>query len=518
MLGRLFQRGAGLVRFLLQQREQPETFFISTRWFLSALGLIYCVAFGSLWTQIRGLLGPRGILPVGDYLAALSAQVGPSRFWLVPTFSWWEPERGLLQTQCVAGLGFGLLLSLGVVPRLAALGVWALYLSLSSVGQEFLSYQWDTLLLETGFLAVCLAPPVWGSARAKARAPRGPALWLLRLLLFKLMFSSGVVKLLSGDPSWRHLTALTFHYETQPLPTWIGWYAHQLPAWFQIAAAAVMFVVELAVPWLIFAPRRLPLLAAGAFASLMVLISLTGNYCFFNLLTVVLCLPLVGDSVWERLLPPTYRPVPPPPAPEAPWRPVLRGAVVGTLFLLSGLNMVFRWLPAGSLPTPAVRLLQAVAPLRTFNAYGLFASMTRPRDEIVVEGSNNGEDWAPYEFKWKAGRLDRRPGFVAPYQPRLDWQMWFAALGNVDQHPWFLNLLSRLLQGSPDVLFLLDKNPFPRAPPRYVRAVLYEYHFTTFAQRRATGNWWRRERIGLYCPRLSLRPIPPPTPSKQTRT
>jgi len=377
--------------------------------------------------------------------------------------------------------------------------------------------------------------------------------------LFRLMFMSGAVKLLSADPSWWKLTALSFHYETQPLPTWVGWYAHQLPVWFQKISVAIMFGIELAAPFLILCGRRPRQIACGAFALLMLLISLTGNYCFFNLLTVALCVLLLDDTFLLRLLPasvaaflrtrlpsraesapqpreagqsapascsdsqptnpssapPEARSYPPDAAVTFPswdgsgvglWvRTFGVGVLAAFIMVVSGTETAARLFRARNLPQPLLGLLQWVSPLRTINTYGLFAVMTTTRPEIVVEGSNDRLTWLTYDFKWKPGDPKRRPAFVAPHQPRLDWQMWFAALGDYRGNPWFVTFLVRLAQGSPEVLALLEENPFPEKPPRYLRAVLYEYHFTDFATRHTTGDWWRRERKGLYCPEIALR-------------
>src|SRR2546427_5138692 len=275
-----------------------------SRWvFIRMLGVIYLIAFISLWRQIDGLIGHNGMLPVADYLNAVSEQLGPERCWWVPTFSWFNGSDGFLHLQCAAGVALSLLLIAGVAPVLDLLFLWAIYLSLSTVCRDFLSFQWDILLLESGFLAIFLAPRQWLPKLSRETMPSVTVLWLCRWLLFRLMFMSGAVKLLSGDATWSKLTALTFHYETQPLPTWVGWYAHQLPVWFQKTSVALMFVIELAAPLLIFCGRRRRQIACGAFVLLMLLISLTGNYCFFNLLTVALCVLLLNDAFLLRLLP-----------------------------------------------------------------------------------------------------------------------------------------------------------------------------------------------------------------------
>jgi hypothetical protein len=329
---------------------------------------------------------------------------------------------------------------------------------------------------------------------------------MMRWLLFRLMFSSAVVKITSGDPSWRHLTALEYHYETQCLPPWTAWYAHHLPAWFQRGSVIAMFAIEGVAPFLIVTPRRIRMLGAAAMALLQALILLTGNYCFFNLLTLALIVLLLDDAVW----PLSWRgraagrdAGAPRPA-GGRWPSWVTGPVTAVLFLMSLAPLVgtFR-IPAGRLG-PLAMLHDAAAPLRVVSGYGLFAAMTTRRQEIIVEGSADGRIWLPYEFRYKPGDTMRRPRFVAPHQPRLDWQMWFAALGDYRNSPWYLSFCQRLLEGSRPVLALLENNPFPAAPPRYVRGVLYDYHFTDAATRRATGEWWRREERGPFGPVLTL--------------
>src|SRR5437016_9379556 len=284
------------------ERERSACFLARWLW-LRLLGLTYLIAFVSLSTQIDGLAGHNGILPAVDYLEAVRERIGPERYWRLPTFCWLDAGDGFLHFQCAAGTVLSLLLIAGFLPVPALVFLWAIYLSLSTVCRDFLSFQWDILLLETGFLAIFLAPRRWPPGFSRETAPSLTVLWLCRWLLFRLMFMSGAVKLLSGDATWSKLTALTFHYETQPLPTWVGWYAHQLPVWFQKISVAIMFGIELVAPFLILCGRRPRQIACGAFVLLMLLISLTGNYCFFNLLTVALCVLLLDDAFLLRLLP-----------------------------------------------------------------------------------------------------------------------------------------------------------------------------------------------------------------------
>jgi len=494
--------------------ERPDYFL--TRWmFLRSLGVIYLIAFVSLWTQIGGLIGHGGILPANQFMSAVQQQcdsqgIGLERFHLLPTLCWLDSSDGFLNVQCAAGTVCAMMLITGIaqVPCLALL--WLLYLSLATVGRDFYGFQWDNLLLEAGFLAIFSAPLQLLPRAAREPPPSRIVLWLLRLLLFKLMFSSGCVKLLSGDPNWRNLTALTFHYQTQPLPTWIGWYAQQLPLWFQKCSCAVMFAVEIGAPFLIFAPRRIRFFGCAALAGLQTLILLAGNYTFFNFLALALCLLLLDDFILLKFLPSRVRHLlsfnhqPSTINSFRRWPRAVTLPLAAVILAVSLFQIISMFGVRSNLLLPAAVLDGWLAPLRTVNSYGLFAVMTTKRREIIVEGSNDGANWLPYEFKYKPGDVNRRPGFVEPFQPRLDWQMWFAALNDYRQNPWFTGFCERLLQGSPETLALLGKNPFPGKPPRFLRAEFYNYHFTNFAERRATGAWWRREFAGEYLPPVSL--------------
>ncbi len=474
--------------------------------FLRLLAVVYLIAFVSLWVQAEGLMGPRGIQSVDSLLEVVRGQVGPRGYWLAPTLSWVLPGGSAgLYLLCGAGTLCSVLLLLGLLPIPCLVLLWVLYLSLTIDAWTFLSFQWDNLLLETGFLAIFLAPRRARCRLACAEPVPNAARWLLVWLLFRLAFSSGYVKLASGDPTWRSLTALQYHYETQPIPTWTAWYAHQTPPWFQALSCAVMFVVELAVPFLFFVPRWPRRIAAAATAGFQAILAATGNFAFFNLLTVALCVPLLDDVAWprplRRLLGSSGKGRARGPAPLA-FR-VAAGVLLAAVFAasLSQLGGTLG-LPKGGLG-PLAKLDGLLSPLRTVNSYGLFMVMTTRRPEIVVEGSEDGRTWLAYEFKWKPGDPRRAPPFVAPHQPRLDWQMWFAALSRVQAQPWFVSFMHRLLEESPPVLDLLERNPFPNGPPRYVRAMLYDYRFTDFETRRREGTWWRRTELGLYCPVLS---------------
>ncbi len=481
---------------------EPETFHYAAWLFLRLLGLIYLVAFLSFGVQAGGLIGSQGISPVADFLRAAREYYGTARFWEVPTLLWLQSSDAMIRIVWLVGAGFSILLLVGVNGRFVRVAPFVLYLSLVVAGQEFMGYQWDALLLEGGFLAIFL-----GSSKLIVK--------LFRWLLFRLIFLSGAVKLLSHDPAWLNFTALPVHYETQPLPTPVAWYFYRIPAWFQRASVGFVFFVELFVPFLILAPRRIRVWGAGAIILLQVLIALTGNYAFFNLLTVTLCLFLLDDVFFRNLVRSAIIRRIPKAISEASERLWVRRSCIFIYVLIlftSGFQMAGMF--SGKHWKPADSVINAVAPFEIVNTYGLFAVMTTTRPEIIVEGSNDGRTWLPYEFKYKPEDLDRRPPWVAPHQPRLDWQMWFAALGDYRSNPWILRFMARLLEGSPQVLRLLRGNPFPAAPPHYLRALVYQYNFTTPDERHKTGNWWRRELKGEYIPVISLQPASEQDPAE----
>jgi hypothetical protein len=481
-------------------REEAPRALVARWLFLRALGVAAAIAFVSLGSQIQGLCGPRGILPAGEHLELVEAAApGVARFWQAPTVCWWI---GTGKTALDALWALGVLLSLalvsGVMPGLTCVLLWLVYLSLIVVGNVFFQFQWDVLLLETLAVAAFVAPwKLWAPGLVAERAPPAIALWLPRLLLWKLMFMSGIVKLTSGDPTWRNLTALEYHYFTTCLPSWVGWHVHWWPPALHKAATVAMFVAEIGVPFLIFGTARLRMVAAAVIALFQVGIAATGNYGFFNLLTIVLCLMLLDDG---RLgLRPAESPAERPSPPGRIWRGCA-WAMMAAFVVLSWVEMQGRFFGYGTLPRFALEAARIAQPFRTINGYGLFANMTTERREIVVEGSYDGNEWKAYEFRWKPGDPNRRPEFMQPHMPRLDWQMWFAALGSWRSQPWFAPFLGRLSEGIPEVVRLLGSNPFPDAPPRYVRAVVWDYRFAEPAVHEATGAWWVREELGLYCP------------------
>lgn len=497
------RRGFSTLTTVLWGSDPSPSSYWLTRWFfLRALAVVYFIAFVSLGVQIVGLVGENGIAPAAASLERARASLGSEGYWRVPTLFWLGCGDRALLYACWGGAAAAMVLFLRILPTAMLAGMWGLYLSLSSVGSVFLSFQWDTLLLETGFLAIFLAP-LTAFPRADAeRAPSRIVLFLLRWLLFRLMFLSGLVKLTYGDGSWRDLSVLTFHYLTQPMPAWTSWYAHHWPSWFHEVSVAIMYVIELGLPFLMFGPRRPRQWAALGTVFLMVMIAATGNYNFFNLLTGALCLALLDDAFLARFLPARMRT-----RPATSQRPAAAGwsrtaflcVFAATIVPIGAAYAYVGSFPEGRVPDVCRDVLKYVAPFRSINSYGLFRVMTTTRPEIVIEGSEDGATWHEYEFAWKPGDVMRAPGFAQPHQPRLDWQMWFAALGSVQRNPWVVNLMYRLLEGRPEVLGLMGVNPFEERPPRYVRALLYRYEFTDAETREETGAWWRREYLGVYC-------------------
>jgi len=487
--------------------------YLLTRWvFLRGLALVFAIAFVSIWVQVDGLIGSRGVRPIAEYLEDVRRFASDANLLDLPTLGWWSASDASLHLQCAAGVLVSLGLFAGFAPRACLLLLWGLYLSLATAGQEFLSFQWDVLLLETTVFAIPFAPaswlPRWTGVLAREKPPSPVALFLVRWLLFRLMLASGWTKLAYDDASWLDGTALAFHYWTQPLPTWFGWWAHQLPEWFQRASCFVMYGIELGLPFLVFGPRILRRIAFAGLVLFQILIGLTGNYGFFNLLTILLCVPLLDDAICERWLPRRLlallgRPQTPQKG-GTPGR-LVQAALATLVVLQSTCTLLVNVRRLEEPPAWVAAVDRAIGPFRSLNDYGLFRVMTKTRREIEIQGSEDGVTWKPYAFRWKPGDLDRAPAWVQPHMPRLDWQMWFAALGSPRGNRWFDPLLERLLEGSPSVLGLLARNPFPDRPPRFVRAVLFDYRFTSPSQRAAGAAYWSRTALGTYAPARSLR-------------
>jgi len=460
-------------------------YVLAQKLFLKVVGLSYFLAFWSLFKQVLGLYGSKGIIPIQESLKVIKENKTIHPYVRVPTLFWFDASDRSLRKLAGFGMAASCMVMLGIVPALFLFLLWVSYLSFVTVGMEFLSFQWDVLLLEVGFVSFFFAlqsPPPFFLLMA---------LWFL---LFRFMFASGAVKLLSGCPSWRSCTAMNVHYETQPLPNRIAYFVHHQPEWLAKASVFVMFFVEMVIPFLIFGTDGMRNVAFWILFGLQVVICLTGNYGFFNILTAALCFSLLPNSSLTWLMSiPAYE------EPHHMIHLILEGVGVA----LVALN-ILEFIAIFGRPRWILQLLSKISPYYIVNSYGLFAWMTTTRDEIIVDGSVDGETWKTYEFQWKPGDLFTVPKQVAPYHPRLDWQMWFASLGSYRSNYWFIDFLIRLLEGSPDVLRLLKKNPFPQRPPKYIRSLLYQYHFSDLETLRKTGQWWTRTYKGYYTPPFTL--------------
>ncbi len=494
-------------------RALPHPQFQLSRWlFLRLVGITYLLAFGSLAPQLLGLVGSDGLLPVASYLERAAEFFGPGAYYQLPTLVWLSASDTTLLALCWAGIILAGLTIAGAAPVLTFPLLWALYLSLTVAGQSFLTFQWDVLLLETGLLTCLYAPLGWWPRLERGAPPSAMIRWLILGLAFKLTFLSGITKLASGDPTWSGLTALTYHYQTQPLPAWTSWYAHHAPVWAHMGAALVTFIIELVVPFGALLPsrfRRTRMTACALMCLLQIGIAVTGNYGFFNLLTVALYISLLDDRMLSRVLPASLRAradAASRPRSPRPWRVVLI-AVTPVIALISALALWQEATFRQPQPSWSTAVLRVVRPLRSINGYGLFRSMTTMRPEIVVEASLDGTTWRDYDFHWKPGDVNERPRFVQPHMPRLDWLMWFAALDPAGNEHWLRTLIVKLLDGSPTVTGLLGDSPFPDTRPRYVRLAIDRYAFTERDERSQTGHWWRRELMGYLTESVS-RPGP----------
>ncbi len=493
------------------------------RWiFLRALGVIYFSAFYSLIFQIKGLLGPSGILPAGDYLQAVSSALHSARFWFAPTLFWISSSDRALMVVCWVGLTASVLLVLNIWPRAALAVCFICFLSFIGAAQDFASYQSDGMLLGAGFISLFFAPAGFLPGLGRANPPSRASLFLLRWEWFRIYFESGFAKMASGDTSWRHFTAMDDYYQNGPLPTWIGWFAGHFPHWFHASAVFYTLAVELVLVWMVFLPRRFRIACFWIVAPFEISIILTGNYAFLNYLVFSLGFLLLDDRFVEWIVPKQIRGVlerrrdavsaaeTPPDNWRAAWRKRLKpvrmtvaGICLGLVFYAT--TAIFIWTLAPSVPLPR-KPVTMLEPFRIANRYALFANMTHQRYEIEFQGSPDGTTWVPYPFRYKPQDPSKPPGIYAPYQPRFEWNLWFASLGNWREYRFVLWTEERLLGNDPDVLELFARNPFPGTPPKEVRSVLYQYWFTSEQTRRERGLWWRREMLGEYAPKLEREP------------
>jgi lipase maturation factor 1 len=499
------------------------------RWiFLRALGLIYFSAFFSLVFQIRGLIGPQGILPAADFLTEMAYRFpGNIRFWLMPTLLWYSASSHMLIFLCWAGMIASLLVVINIWPRVSLFICFVCFLSFVAAAGEFSGYQSDGMLLEAGFIALFFAPaglrPGWGESSPPSRA----SMWLLQWEWFRIYFESGYVKLASGDPQWRHLTAIIDYYQNGPLPTWIGWYASHLPRAVHIGTAALTLALELVIVWMLFLPRKFRIILFLIVTPWEIAIILTANYTFLNYLVLFLGFLLLDDKFLTRYLPrwmkkpdPLLAPQPEPASLESKkpeyrkrdsWRSLPERftrfqlsiviVVLSWIFYATTARLIWLFIPSAPIPTSPVAVLQ---PFRIANQYGLFAVMTPNRYEIEFQGSNDGQNWTTYPFRFKPQDIDRAPRIYAPYQPRFDWNLWFASLGAWNQSSIVPRTEGRLLTNDPDVLRLFASNPFPNAPPKQIRAIIWQYWFSSEAEKHTQGVWWRRQLLGPYAPTIEM--------------
>jgi hypothetical protein len=504
-----------------EQHGAPDR--LIPRWlFLRALGGIYFSAFFSLLFQVRGLIGPNGILPGGNYLQAVAQSLGDwQRVWYAPTLLWWSSGPVVLNTLCWAGMLASLLLLLNIWPRGMLTICFVCFLSFVSAAQDFSGYQSDGMLLEAGFISFFVAPPGLRPGLGRTHPASRASLFLLQWEWFRIYFESGVVKLLSGDQEWRHFTAMDGYYQNGPLPTWIGWYVQHLPHWFHAATVGATLALELALVWMLFLPRRWRIACFFIVTPWQIVVILTANYTSLNYLVLVMGVLLLDDRFvlstlrvkWKNRITTVFDSNGAPVTESEGWGDMLRRPWKVLKLTASSVILLWIWYATTAeliwmftkapLPTSPVTVLE---PFRIANQYGLFAVMTRGRYEIEFQGSTDGQHWVAYPFRCKPQELNQPPRIYAPYQPRFDWNLWFASLGSWREYPIVPNTEMRLLSNDKDVLELFARNPFARDPPRQIRVLLWQYWFTTMAEKRETGMWWRRQLLGLYSPTLERTP------------
>ncbi|HEY0563970.1 MAG TPA: lipase maturation factor family protein [Terriglobales bacterium] len=486
------------------------------RWiFLRLLGIVYFSAFYSLIFQIKGLIGPGGILPAKTYLQAVAENFGAARFWYTPSLFWLNSSNAMLMTLCWLGLIASVLLIVNLWPRGLLVICFLCFISFVAAAGDFSGYQSDGMLLEAGFISLFFAAPGFRPGLGHAHPPSRASLFLLQWEWFRIYFESGIVKLASGDPQWHNFTAMDEYYQNGPLPTWIGWYLQHLPHGFHAFTVGATLVMELGLIWLILFPRRFRIVLFFIVTVWEIGVISSANYAFLNYLVLFLGILLVDDRFVLRWTPQalktrfsTERIATNEKAREVRhWFEPLKLAIATVLlvwvFYATSAQLIWMLVPRLPLPRTPIGVLE---PFRIANRYGLFAVMTRGRYEIEFQGSNDGVHWTPYPYRYKPQALNERPRIYAPYQPRFDWNLWFASLGTWRDNVIVPNTEVRLLANDRDVLSLFAGNPFAAGAPRQVRAVLWQYWFTSMAEKRATGNWWRRELLGTYAPTLELQP------------
>jgi hypothetical protein len=469
---------------------------------LRMLGAVYAVAFLAAALQIVPLIGSDGLLPVGDFMVRAHDYFGSTTrgFAHLPTLFWFAHSDEALLAAAWAGFGLSCLVVAGFANSLVMAALWFLYMSFVHAGQDWYGYGWETQLLETGFLGIFLCP-LLDPRPFPRREPPLPVIWLYRWLIFRIMLGAGLIKI-RGDSCWRDLTALYYHFETQPLPNPLSRWFHFLPRAALRAGVVFNHVAELAAPWFVFWPRIARRAAGAVIIIFQVTLIAGGNLSFLNWLTIVPALACLDDAVWARLLPgPLVRCAERAAGRAEPSRPMRVAS-----WLLAGLVAILSVQPAINLVSPRQMMNASFDPFDLVNTYGAFGTVGRERDNIVFEGTDSEEadfraDWKEYPYKGLPVDPAARPPQIAPYQLRLDWQMWFAAMGSPDQYPWTVNLAWKLLHNDPGAVGLFAGNPFPDHPPRFVRAVLFRYRFAPPGNPR--GLWWDRVALGEWLPAFS---------------
>ncbi|HVA71483.1 MAG TPA: lipase maturation factor family protein [Candidatus Limnocylindrales bacterium] len=557
-------RASQIAKWFLGPESDKTSGHLGPRWlFLRALGLIFFSAFYSLVFQATGLIGPNGILPANAYLGAVGQSMqGLEKIWFAPSVFWISSTDHALLAVCWIGMVAAILLVLNFWPRAMTAICFICFLSFIATLQDFASYQSDGMLLAAGFLCLFFAPRGWRPRWGELSPPSRACLWLLLWEWFRIYFESGLAKMLGGDPEWRHLTAMYEYYQNGPLPTWIGWYVQQAPHWFHWLTALATLVMELGIVLMLFLPRRLRLICFFIVTPWEIGVILTANYAFLNYLVLALGVLLLDDQFLVKIAPRNWFPkyhvmvamraedsaeqvtsetaraksllaraesktskMPAPAAQDSSNATASRvesGAIAAIRRFLGAARMTIAgvclvwifyattaqlaWMLFPTLPLPQWPV-EAIEPFRIANQYGLFGTMTRGRYEIEFQGSNDGgKTWTAYPFRYKPQAVNQAPGIYAPYQPRFDWNLWFASLGNWRQYQFVVGTEEALLDNSPEVLSLFASDPFPNGPPQEIRAVIWQYWFTNLAVKRQTGDWWSRKLLGLYAPTLIREP------------
>jgi hypothetical protein len=459
-------------------------------WLIVSRGVaaIYLVAFLVALRQFRPLLGERGLMPAPQYLRATT-------FWQTPSlFHLHYSDRALAAVSWV-GIAVSAALLIGLpqaaplpVTMLAWAVLWLLYLSIVNIGQTFYSFGWESLLCEAGFLAIFLGND--------ATAPPALVLIAFRWLAFRVEFGAGLIKM-RGDQCWRDLTCLDYHHETQPMPNPLSWWFHRVPKRLHRLEVLGNHFAQLIVPFGLFFPQPVAGLAAAYMILTQLYLVVSGNYAWLNWLTIVAAAAALPDVFFDLVLP-----VAPASGLQPAW---FAAAVIG----LAAVIAVLSYWPVRNLLGPRQLMNASFNQFHIVNTYGAFGSVTRHRDEVVIEGTEDSDPtdasaWREYEFKGKPGDPMRRPPQWAPYHLRLDWLMWFLPLSPGYGEVWFIRFIDRLLRNDPAILGLLRRNPFPDRPPATIRAHLYRYRYTTWSERRQTGGWWVRQPIGEYLPPVAL--------------